>query len=275
MSVEKIISGDRTHEFEIDPKELRKRVHLNGLIRLIEMKKKEANVEHRYKSLFEGASREQKELVEPQKTLIGSLVALETFSGLKIEHLHREGLLVPVVLMFKSVGCEWDDCMDGENNTNQKEKERKALELWNRGINLLGANRNIAPERKEELCNDLDSAKKQYQYYEMEFKNENNFVGLDPLCKFTIALKIREQSFGNMAKVMTRVFTKGIENKKLENQMACATIAFGIIDGADDIDEDTRDETMTEARALHEHTNGNKYLFQYECYKAITTLLDV
>lgn len=196
------------------------------------------------------------DLMKPEKTLLASFAALEFFSKHRLEDLHKAGLVVPVVLLYKSLACRWDDCVDVDGKDGEKawtkrdEKGESAQSFWRRGINLLSSNINIMPDNKSALIQSLEKAKDEYLEAELDLKNPANFEGLSPEDMFKKVLELRKRSFANIARVMTRVFTKGVENPKLEDLMAKTTLAYGIFDGFNDLKEDEKNGTMTEARAL-------------------------
>ena len=229
--------------------------HLKGLLVLTDIARRVPDISKRYNDLV-GLSSEGNRFLKPKKTVLASFAALETFSELKLEDLHRENLTIPAVFLYRALACEFDDCLDETGEINKKAMDKKgedgisAQEFWMRGINLIKANPLIEKGRKEPLISDLDTAKENYIYYEQELKNGDNFKGLDPFETFVMTVEMRKRSFGIISKVVTRVFTKGIEDEKLESKMANATVAFGIIDGFADIKEDCVNGTMTEARAL-------------------------
>lgn len=234
--------------------------YIKGLCTLAKIWAKTPNVRKRYESLINTFPADENNLLAEEKTLTVSFSALEEFSGLNMEDLHKDGLIVPMVLMYKALACKWDDCFDkseggsGEAAWNSKNGEGKSAgELWTRGINLIKANQNIPFEKKNDLIADLNDAKDDYLFYETQLKDPETFQGLDGIDKFTLSLEIRKRSFGSMAKVMTRVFNKGEKDEILEAKMANTTLALGVIDGFDDLKEDEVNGVMTEARVYVEH----------------------
>jgi hypothetical protein len=244
-----------SNEARSSSEELLNDYHLNGLLVLTGIARRVPDVTRRYNKLI-GSSSEGNRLLKPKKTLLASFAALETFSDIKLEDLHRDNLTNPAVFLYRSLACEFDDCLDDHGESNYTAMNRKgedgisAQGFWMRGINLIKANPLIETNRKIFLIGDLEDAKYDYIFYEQELKNRDNFEGLDPFETFVMTVEMRKRSFGNISKVLTRVFTKGVEDEKLEKKMANATLALGIIDGFADIEEDCVNGTMTEARAL-------------------------
>ena len=236
--------------------------YIKGLYALAKIVAKTPNVRKRYESLINTLPADENNFLAEEKTLTVSFSALEEFSGLKMENLHKDGLIVPMVLMYKALACKWDDCFDrvggksDEAAWNSKDGEGKSAgELWTRGINLIKANQNIPFEKKNDLIADLTNTRDDYLFYETKLKEPETFHGLDGLDTFTLSLEMRKRSFGRMAKVMTRVFNKGEKDEILETKMANTTLALGVIDGFMDLKEDGDNGVMTEARAYVEHKN--------------------
>jgi hypothetical protein len=254
MSIERP-SDLLTEEARLTNEQLINDFHLKGFLVLADIARRVPDVAKRYDDLV-GPSLESKRFLRPKKTVLASFAALETFSEHRLEDLYRENLTVPAVFLYRSLACEFDDCLDETGETSKKAMSKKgedgisAQEFWMRGIHLIKGNLQIEEGRKEPLIYNLDKAKEDYIYYEQELKNGDNFKDLDPFETFVMTVEMRKRSFGNISKAVTRVLTKGVENRSLENKMANATVAFGVIDGFADIKEDYLNGTMTEARAL-------------------------
>ncbi len=216
-----------------------------------------------YKDIIDGEKPEDLNYLDPKKTLLASFAALEKYSGMRIEDLHKDGLLIPVVYMYWALACGWDDCMDNEGKQPKDALEKtdgngmNPQKIWDRGIRMIKANPNIKNGIKTLLIGDLERAKAEYIKKEADLKKPGLFEGKNPEEVLRMVMCMREGSFGNIARVMTRVFTRGERNTDLEDIMARVTLAFGIIDGFMDINEDEENETMTEARALLA-VHGNK-----------------
>ena len=252
--------------------------HLKGLLVLTDIARRIPDITRRYNKLIE-SSPDRVRLLKPKKTLLASFAALETFSELKLEELHKENLTVPVVFLYRSLACEFDDCIDVDGEFNHDAMKKRGEDgisaegYWIRGINLIKANPLIENEKKGPLIDGLDSAKESYIFYEQELKNQDNFKGSDPFEIFVMTVEMRKRSFGNISKVMTRVFTKGIENEVLERKMENATLALGIIDGYVDIKEDRANGTHTEARALKEYSKELNQQMTVNIIKLVSNVL--
>lgn len=230
--------------------------HIEGLQTFFNIIKKYPGVSDRYKKMTVGLRTIDKQIMEPKKTLMVSFAALETFSSLRIEDLQKENLIAPVVFLYRALAVEWDDQMDSGNIDphiafNQHGKLKiSANDLWNMGMDLINKNPNIKEPNKNDLIKDLKEMKEKYIYYECALKDPKNFKDLDPYESFVLTVEMRKQSFGEIAKVMTRILKNGVRDEVLEEEMANATLAFGIIDGFKDLSQDKKQNTMTEARAL-------------------------
>jgi hypothetical protein len=245
---------------------------------LTDIARRVPDITRRYNNLLE-LHPDGKNLLKPKKTLLASFSALETFSDLKLEELHRDNLLIPAVFFYRSLACEFDDCLDITGDVSEKAMEIKGEDgisahgFWQRGINLFKANPLIEKDNRRSLVCELDKAKESYIFYEQELKNRDNFEGLDPFETFVMTVEMRKRSFGDVSKVLTRVFTKGEENEKLEGKMASATLAFGIIDGFLDIKEDKENGTHTEARALKEYSKELNHQTSIDLLKLVSNVL--
>jgi hypothetical protein len=161
-----------------------------------------------------------------------------------------------VVLMYSSLGCTADDLAD-ENNMNlnnaynhKPEKGLSACEQWEYAEKML----QVKFPEKGELIKSLNIARDDYLRAENKLKTgQLGGIGVDGAKElFFKTVRLRNKSFGAIAKVLTKVLMIGENEGEVErhsNNMAYVTRALGVVDGVMDAKEDLQQGTVTEAIA--------------------------